>query len=162
MASQSDTELSAQLHNAALRLLARREHSRRELATKLAARFRREPDCQSLIVGVLDALENGGLLSEQRYAESLCRQLIERGLGPQRIEQEMRQRGVTLPLNELVAAAVGEVDWQAQARQVFARRFAEPLPQEDRAARQRERARRARFMQYRGFAPDLFMPLLDG
>lgn len=149
------------MQNAALRLLARREHSRRELQQKLAARFRREPAAAVLVDGILDRLETEGLLSEQRFAESLLRQLLERGFGPRRIEQELRSRGVTIPHAELIERSLGDVDWQAQASRVFARRFAEPLPRDDHAARQKERARRARFMQYRGFEPELFMPLLD-
>ena len=54
------------LRERALRLLARREHSRVELGRKLAAHARPEDDLESL----LEDLSRRRLLSDERYAES--------------------------------------------------------------------------------------------
>ncbi len=129
---------------AALRLLARREHTRRELLDKLAQRGFAEAQASP----VLDALAEEGLLDESRFAEAFVRSRIQRGQGPLRIEQEMRRRGLPGALaDEALAAA--EVDWQAQARAVRAQRFGEQPP-----AGRREVQRQAQFLQRRGFTAE--------
>ena len=157
-------------------LLARREHSLSELHRKLCRRF----DAPDLVASVLQDLQRENLQSDERYAESLLRQRLQRGYGPARIRQDMRERG----LNEAAIAAAHaavEPDWFAAAESVFARKFGsipaaesglatldhEDNPQDSvalREARQmalKEKAKRMRFMQYRGFAAEHFRHLLD-
>ena len=126
---------------AALDLLARREHSRRELTRKLAARG--FPD--DAIGPALDALERTGALAETRFTESFVRSRIAKGQGPTRIRAELAQRGVA---DEDVEGALREaqVDWLATIRAVRRKRFGPELPRDF-----RERARQARFLEYRGF-----------
>ena len=50
-----------------------------------------------------------------------------------------------------------ELDWFALAEQVFRKKFGEPGPVD-----MKEKARRARFMQYRGFSSDHYQHLLEG
>ncbi len=131
-------------------LLARREHSRRELTQKLRKRFGDE----SLIGEQLDRLVSENLQSDSRYAESFLRQRLNRGYGPARIEQEMRQRGIA---DADVREALAELDpdWFHLAEHVWLRKFgSEP------AIDIREKARRHRFMQYRGFAGEHYQHLL--
>ena len=75
---------------AALELLARREHSRRELTRKLAARG--FPD--DVIAPALDELERSGALADARFTDSFVRSRIAKGQGPQRIRAELAQRGI--------------------------------------------------------------------
>ena len=75
---------------AALELLARREHSRRELTRKLAARG--FPD--DVVTPVLDELERTGALANARFTDSFVRSRIAKGQGPQRIRAELAQRGI--------------------------------------------------------------------
>ena len=125
----------------ALELLARREHSRRELARKLAARG--FPDDVS--GPVLDDLEQSGALADARFMDALVRSRIAKGQGPQRIRAELARRGIaTAEANEGLGAA--DVDWLATIRAVRAKRFGPELPRD-----YTERARQARFLQYRGF-----------
>ena len=124
----------------ALKLLARREHSRAEMATKLTMRGYARAD----IDPVLDALETQGLLSEARYVASYVRSRIERGYGPHRIHAELRQRGADEAVVwEMLDVSSGR--WLEQARQYYQRHFSGP------PADYRERARRWRHMQQRGF-----------
>jgi regulatory protein len=110
----------------ALEFLARREHTRRELTRKLAARG--FPD--DIIAAALDGLE---------------RTRIAKGQGPQRIRAELVQRGIADgEANDGLRAA--DVDWVATIRAVRAKRFGPELPRD-----YAERARQARFLQYRGF-----------
>lgn len=167
----------ADVRVAAMNLLARREHSLSELQTKLSRRFAL-PD---MVASVLHALQRENLQSDERYAESLLRQRLQRGYGPARVRQDMRERGLDDAAIAAAHAAV-EPDWFAVAEEAFARKFggsAVVLPASHssaddeaavdpalrRAAQQaafKEKARRMRFMQYRGFATEHFRHLLDG
>ena len=140
----------ADIRYAAMDLLARREHSRRELKQKLKKRFADE----EMIEAQLDRLTEENLQSDTRYAESFLRQRINRGHGPMRIRQEMRQKGIS---DEEIARAMEEEspDWFALAEDTYLRKFGE-LPPED----IKDKARRSRFMQYRGFALDHYQHLL--
>ena len=126
---------------AALELLARREHSRRELARKLAARG--FPD--DVVTSVLEELERTCALADARFTDSFVRSRIGKGQGPQRIRAELAQRGITDEEADGVLRAA-DVDWLATIRAVRAKRFGAELPRE-----YAERARQARFLQYRGF-----------
>ena len=135
---------------AAMDLLARREHSRRELRQKLHKRF---PDCH-LIEEQLDRLAGENLQSDSRYAESYLRQRGNRGYGPVRVRQEMRQKGIAeTDIQEAMVAL--DIDWLHQAEQAWQRKFgATP------AADIREKVRRDRFMRYRGFDGEHYRHLL--
>jgi regulatory protein len=126
---------------AALELLARREHSRRELTRKLAARG--FPD--DVLSPVLDELERSGALADARFTDSFVRSRISKGQGPQRIRAELAQRGIAdQEADDVLRGA--DVDWLATIRAVRAKRFGPELPRD-----YAERARQARFLQYRGF-----------
>ena len=126
----------------AMDLLARREHSRSELSTKLNQRF---SDCPDLIVAAVQRLNDEGLVSDQRFAESFVRQRVARGHGPLRIRQELRQREVEEGLIGEALAEAG-IDWWALAEEVVQRRFGAEAP-----ADFKEKAKRMRFLQQRGF-----------
>ena len=87
----------------ALSLLARREHSARELHFKLIARGCAESDVDA----VLAALRIERLLSDERFAEAYVASRRERGYGPVRIEAELRERGVA---DEVIATHLDDSD----------------------------------------------------
>ena len=151
----------ADVRIAAMDLLARREHGSEELSIKLGRRFGRDPAVTSVITEVLEKLIRDGLLSDERYAASLVRQLILRGLGPRRLDQELRSKGVRKTWETCADAAELSIDWFSQAEEVYNKKFARRPWPEEKVLRQKEWARRARFMQYRGFEPDHFMTLID-
>jgi regulatory protein len=130
------------LRERALRLLARREHSRAELGRKLAAHVGPEDDLEAL----LEDLQRRELLSDERYAESRTHSLS-RKFGAARIAHELRAKGLDKGLAERAAAAarVTEVE---RARAVWLRKF-RTAP-----ATREERAKQVRFLQSRGFSFD--------
>jgi regulatory protein len=135
----------------ALDLLARREHSRAELQRKLLAR------CYppGVIAELLDTLEGEGLLAESRFLESFVRTRIGKGQGPARIRADLVRRGI----EEARARAwlgEGEFDWEALAAEVRVKRFGAQPPRDF-----KERARQARFLQYRGFEGGQINAALD-
>ena len=131
----------------AMNLLARREHLRRELEIKLMKRF--GSGCEPEIVAVLDTLEEESLQSDARFTEAYIRQRSARGYGPERIRQELRQKGVADSLLE-EAIATADIDWVALAREVRLKKFGAAAPDEF-----SEKARQLRFLNYRGFGGEL-------
>ena len=123
-------------------LLARREHSRRELETKLMRRGFHGPVVQD----VLDDLEQTNLLSDARFAAAYVESRAARGFGPLRILAELQQRGIDAPGRE-AACEPGTREWLQLAREARRKRFGDPEP-----ADFRERARQARFLIQRGFS----------
>ncbi len=126
----------------AMNLLARREHLREELAAKLYKRFGHHDSIES----VLDGLSNERLQSDERFVESYVNQRARKGYGPDRIRQELRQKGASA---ELVALAfeASEHDWVAGAREVRSKKFGLAAP-----ADFKEKSKQLRFLQYRGFS----------
>lgn len=128
------------LKGRALKLLAAREHSRRELERKLAP-HEAEP---GQLKTALDELQARGFIDEQRVVDSVLHRRAAR-LGAGRIRQELQAKGLAA---DKVAAAVASLQGsEAQrAREVWRRKFG-VLP-----ADARERGRQARFLLARGFS----------
>ncbi|WP_455366829.1 regulatory protein RecX [Kaarinaea lacus] len=126
---------------AAMRLLTRREHSRQELKQKL----QHKGFDADLVENITDQLQEEGLLSDARFAESFLRSRYNKGYGPIRIQQELKQRGAG---EEVISATVIEDDqqWFELARRVREKRFGKGLP-----SSVPERMKQQRFLQYRGF-----------
>lgn len=124
----------------ALRYLAAREHSRHELARKLAPHANEGDD----IDAVLDWLQQQKFLSEERFAESLVHRRAAR-FGSARIISELQQHG----LEESTVAALKSgllADEDERAWAVWLRKFAQPA--DDAAGL----AKQMRFLQQRGFS----------
>lgn len=95
--------LHSATHQAALDLLARREHSRRELARKLRRRGHSHEDVEA----VLERLEAVGLVSDARYARLfVADKLSVRPQGTRRLIVRLRAKGIPA---DLAREAVGEV-----------------------------------------------------
>lgn len=134
----------------AMDLLARREHSRLELARKLGRSFD-----ATLVAGVLDALTTEGLLAEARFVDSFIRARTRKGQGPVRIRGDLAERGIR---GSSVRAGLADAgcDWCALAAEVRAKRFGAAPPKDF-----RERARQAKFLQYRGFDAEQIRAALE-
>jgi len=126
----------------AMNLLARREHSRQELADKLGRRNIEPRTLES----VVDRLAAEGLQSDGRFAESYSHSRMQRGQGPVRIRMELGQRGVSAALIETAIAALA-VNWRDLARDVRRRKFGSGAP-----GSYKDKARQSRFLQHRGFS----------
>jgi regulatory protein len=130
-------------HAAAIALLARRDFACAELRARLLSR-----GFQAAEVAVaIDELAAAGTLDDARYAQHYVAYHAGRGQGPLRIVAELRRRGLAADLIESALAA--GPDWSALARKVCRAKFG-PEPPDTWALR----ARRARFLQYRGFSSD--------
>ena len=104
----------------------------------------------------LTELTATGALAEARFTESYVRARAARGKGPVRIRAELAERGVTAEQSTPALKEV-EQDWHALARAVREKRFGPALPTD-----YKERARQARFLQYRGFDAAQIKSALEG
>ncbi len=126
---------------AAIRLLAPREHSRLELRRKLLKR----DHAAEVVEEVLQRLEAHGLLSDERFVEQYIAMRKRKGYGPVRICKELRERGIN---DTLIHEWIDERDdeWRANMKQVVEKKFSVLVN-----AEYKEQARLARFLEYRGF-----------
>ena len=132
-------------------LLSRREHSFAELIEKL---FRRFPD-RDVLVEQLTLLNNENLQSDERFVESFINSRKSRGKGPAMIRQELKQRGVDA---ELVACYLADDNhqWLEIATEAYLKKFGDKP-----VADQKDKAKRLRFMQYRGFSGDIIRKIVQ-
>ena len=143
--AERDTE--SELRARALRLLARREHSRQELERKLSPHAGSSEALQTLVSG----LKEKNQLSEARFAEERARWLA-RKYGPARIRQDLKAKGVP---EELVERYSSSSDEMAKAKAILERKYRSP------ATTREEKARRMRFLQSRGFSSDIVHKLVS-
>jgi regulatory protein len=129
------------IKNSAYGLLARREHSKKELRQKLLLRDYALEDIEP----ILQALSEQNIQSDVRFAESLMRVRISRGYGWIYICAELKQKGLA---NDIISEIhqTQSIDWFEQAHNTYQKRFAD-TPISD----QKDKAKRIRFLQSRGF-----------
>jgi len=151
-----DSRKPADAYQSALGLLARREHSRRELARKLRARGVEADEAEA----ALERLAGQAFQSDARFASMLVRSRIAAGHGPVRIRAELAaQHGLAEAEIEAAIAAEVEaagVDWVEHAAHQLRRRYG-GRP----AADQAERHKRAQFLLRRGFPAELVRELVS-
>ena len=131
------------LRERALRLLARREHSRFELARKLGQAGFAQPDIEPL----LDEFEGKNWLSDRRFAESYVADHRARA-GSVKLAYELRQRGVSDAIIEDVLSKNRDSELE-RAREVWRKKFPSA------SASPPEKAKQIRFLQSRGFSIDV-------
>jgi regulatory protein len=134
----------------ALRLLSAREHSRMELARKLARHAEEGDDIDAL----LDFLEKNNWLSEERFSESLIHRRAAR-YGNSRIVAELQQHGIKGEALSELKAGLAE-DETARCCEVWRRKFGS-LPQDA-----QERSKQMRFLLQRGFSQRAIQTAMKG
>jgi len=130
----------------ALRYLARREHSRAELARKLAP----HAESPQAIETVLDELATKRQLSDERYADARANWLG-RKYGAAKIRQDLKAHGVAEAVIQGVSAE-GDLE---KAKAILARKYRALAINRD------EKAKRARFLQSRGFSYEIIRKVLS-
>lgn len=133
--------------------LARREHSRAELARKLA------PHAEAAAVeALLDQLEQENLLSNSRYVDMLAHARAGKH-GSLRLKAELRDKGVAESDMSEALQTAREQDL-ASARAVWQKKYG-ALPSQV-ANSPAERARQFRFLASRGFPAEVIRRVIDG
>jgi regulatory protein len=144
---KTDTpDTPAELKARALRHLVRREHSRAELARKLAP----HAESPEAVEAVVDLLVSKKQLSDERFAEERAR-VLSRKFGAAKIRQDLKARGISDDISARVSSGADELE---RAKAILRRKYREP------AKTREEDAKRARFLQGRGFSYDVICTLL--
>jgi regulatory protein len=130
------------LRAAAVALLARRDFASGALRDRLTTQGFEASAAAEMVT----ELQREGIVNDARYAQNYVAYHAGRGQGPLRMTADLRRKGVAEPLIE--AALAEGPDWVGLARQVRTARFGAP------PSNWMEKARQARFLQYRGFSSD--------
>ncbi len=135
----------------AVRLLSRREHSALEIRDKLLKRDFDENEINQTI----NELQQGGWLSDERFAEAYIRMRQLKGFGPIRISMELNERGVD---DSIIETYLDEKDdsWQQTLLQQYSKKYKDSKIED-----YNDKAKRIRFLQYRGFHLDKIYRLLS-
>jgi regulatory protein len=136
----------AELKARALRHLVRREHSRAELARKLAP----HAESAEAIEAVLDLLLSKKQQSDERFAAERAR-VLSRKYGAAKIRQDLKARGIA---DEVIARISNDGELE-RATAILRRKYRVP------AISREEHAKRARFLQGRGFSYEVIKRALS-
>lgn len=139
--------------NYLLYLLSKRDYSEQELLRKLKLK---EYDSHDIETAIEKAKEHNWL-SDERFCAGFIRYRSQQGIGPRRLKQELKMKGVAdwLISQELDNAEAEEtVDWFALAEMVFEKK-------RPRVWDLKAKQKMWRFMVSRGFYQDHFSHLLD-
>ncbi|MDV6342814.1 recombination regulator RecX [Nitrosomonas sp. Is24] len=134
----------------ALRYLARREYSRRELEQKLSAPG--DSGETEKLTEVLDKLEQQGFLSERRMVEQVARTRRSR-FGSQRIVHELKTKGIDSHLIDGILPSLKETELEA-ALNIWRKKYDHP------PGTREERGKQIRFMMNRGFSMETIQQVL--
>ena len=140
-----------EIRNAAIALLARREHSFSELTDKLCRRF----DDKELIEIEVQKLADDDLQNDRRYAEAFVRYAISKCHGPVRIRNDLLQKGIS---NFLIDASINEAspDWLDLLHQLSVKKYGG-----ERVSDIKDKAKRYRFFTSKGFTFDCINSVLQ-
>lgn len=144
------SEKALKIRRTAMDLLARREHSYRELEQKLKLRGMDG----ELIEQQLNQLKEEGLLSDTRFLESFIRSKANSGIGPIRIREELIYKGIDVAEIK-IALEEADFDWDVILYRVWQKKFT------DKPKCNKEKAKQVRFLTYRGFHMNQIMRLIN-
>ena len=133
-------ELISNIYNKALDIISRREHSEKEVTSKLLKKFN-EPD---LIAATLSRLKDNNLVNDERYAEMYTQSRKRKGFGPKRIKYELSSKGIDDSLSLLIIEDEG--GWQEAAKNAFNKKFKKGI-----ATEYKDQVKQKIFLQNRGF-----------
>ena len=125
-------------------MLARREHSAFEIRRKLKLKDIADAEIEEAV----ERLQQEGLLSDQRYAEAYIHMRMGKGYGPLRIALELKERGVA-ESDYGHYLYTNDRDWHSVLKSAYDKKYGNRVCDD-----YQEKAKRIRYLQYRGFALD--------
>ena len=131
--------------NDAFRILARRDHTRHELAVKL----RRKGFGQAAIADALERCRALGYLDDAKTARMIASHLVGRGYGPLHVRQALMQKGLDEKLVESALDCCGDEAVQLASARRMLEKKANRLAREQDPWKRRQVA--YRFLAGRGF-----------
>lgn len=140
-----------EIRRVALHLLARREHSKKELYRKLLNKKFNSFEIEI----ILNDLTEVSLLKEDRFVENFIHFRRSKGFGPLRIQAELIEKGITLQMIDHYLK-MNDHSWIDHARTVWQKRFKNEIPHDFKI-----RAKQMRFLQSRGFTNEQIKSVFD-
>ena len=119
--------------------LSRREHSSREILNKMSNRV----ESKEMLLDSIKELVDDGLLSDERFAESYFQSRKNKGYGPLRIRNELKQRGVG---DQIFYPLSDEIEWSEFALEALKKKVRGDMPTET-----KDILKLKKFLNYRGF-----------
>ena len=140
----ADNDAISKCHNAAIRLLAIREHSQFELRQKLS--FKNYDG--TIVDQVMDDLQIHNLQSDERYSGSVMRARLNKGYGPLYIQNYLLNKGVN---QQIIDSALdfNDLAWQKALLKAALKKFGSAPP-----ADFKEKAKQMNFLLRRGFSSE--------
>lgn len=133
-------EQRQKLRKSMMGLLARREHSKLELAQKMQLRGYNE----ALIDDNIEDFVAKGWQSDSRYTEMLIRSRAMKLQGPLKIKMELKQKGIdSVMIHDFMDQ---DYDWFEVAAEAIKKKFSAV------AVEQKDKIKQQRFLQQRGFS----------
>ncbi len=139
----------AKIRLSAMNFLARREHAKKELASKLQIKYKEEhtsEQIEQLIKQVINELIDDDLLSEYRFTETFIRFRQNKGFGPIKIRHELDNREVDVTIIDMYLAEISKEQWLATMKQQYHKKFGS-----NPAEGVKDRLKQSRFLYQRGF-----------
>jgi len=153
--------LAKQIESRAVYLLGIREHGAKELKTKLLTKFPETPElldaCQEqpglvkeLVENVLKRCQENNWQSDERYIEQSVRNWAAKGSGPNKIRQKLMAASNR---EDLISMYLDwdDSEWLELAAEVLVKKYGDRCKPTER----NEQAKRMRFLQSRGFTPNI-------
>ena len=125
----------------ALSILARREHSRWELAQKLSS----WTEDKNLIEAVLNECETQNWLNETRFVEAYIRYRSQKLYGPKKIAYELQQKKIASELIE-TSLSKSNINWEELSERAKQKKFGSAE-----AKSSLEKAKHQQYLYQRGF-----------
>jgi len=149
--SEEHAEAIKKAISSACRMLAIREHSKKQIAEKLAKKGFASETIQTALVYLID--ENW--LSESRFCSSFIRSKSAKGHGLMRIETELRQQNIS---QDCIGQTLLEdpVDWQNVCEQALLKKIRAYSMTDKKLIKQdfNRRVKLEKFLRYRGFSAE--------
>ena len=143
-------QTEAEIMDAALSLLSRREYSEAELSRKLLEKTEQT----QYVANVISRVQALGYQNDQRFTESYIRYGVGQGKGECWIKMKLRQKGIQPALIE-ASLEQADLSWGEVAQAQLARKFKSPN------CDVKEKARWYRFLSARGFSPDIISQVVE-
>ncbi len=147
----STFEDSKKIKKECLRLLTRRDHSRKEMQEKLVLKGYD----RNQVGEIIDELSKQNWQDDFRYAESYARVRSQKGFGPGYIAYELRQQGVAQDTIEQIIRSMSD-QWMILLEQAYTKKYPDSAKLDN-----NERAKRIRFLMQRGFTSTMITALFN-
>ena len=136
-----EEKLFTDIYNKGLDIISRREHSEKEVRTKLISKF----EAENIIEQVIAKLKENNLINDKRFSQMYVLARKRKGFGPKKIGYELLGKGIN---DSISSSALNEEGfWKEAAKKAFFKKFKHGISDDF-----KERNKQKIFLQTRGFS----------